>query len=877
MQENKDYAIDPSQGSGSGQENHSSVPLLSSKLRSKLEKLAEWRIHPSLIEFPGDITNEPPSLEASNPQSDSDTQKSGDDDQGKEKGADGGTVDKNNDHTKGEGRKDNDEERKRDDQTSIPKIGDGLTFPEHAVDKDPDSGDRGSRSQSDIEKPEDDQQGKDEGTDRRIADGDYGQTKEEVRKDTEDTNEEQNSARPTSNTKIVGVKKLRIERDTDLERVVGLALRESEFLVELSHPNVVRLEGFVEDLSEHKVWLIFPWEEHGNLRDFLASGEWEIPERISLINDVTLGLEYLHSQQPPIYHGDLKSINILVNSEFHGLIIDFGSARRLGDELSRKQMKRDGDQPQSTPSDVTVGEEHITLQAIFSATASTITLTGSSYTLRWAAPELLQEENPCLRSDIWALGWIAYEVMTNTIPFHDIKKDAIVINHVIQGHLPSVTEDARMSLIRALCSLMVQCWSLDPDKRPTAEQCRKLISWMVGDAPLESLIFAAIDTAMYLIQPMIVPAPTRSIDEKASQLRRAQLLNELGHMYRKQADYLNALSCSTEALKLYTTNNDNRGRAETLRYLADVHRFRDEHDEAVTFYSKALQIYTDLGDENEKAGVIFGLADAHRLRHEYSEAAKLYSESLEVYTSTGDKRARATSLWGLATVHQFQGEHSEAINLYSEALHIFTDVGDLRERANTLWGLAEVHRVQREYDEGSKRYSEAAQIYTDVGDPHGRATTLWSLAEVLRVQHDYDEAIRLYSEAMQIFTDVGDHKQRAATLWGLAEVHRVKRECDEAIKLYSEATQILADIGDRHWGADGLMGLAQTHQMQDHHNEAISFYTKASEVLAEIGQLSRASDASECAAKIRKSLEGALEGLDGTVEVENETFIDAGV
>ncbi|KIO17840.1 hypothetical protein M407DRAFT_49961, partial [Tulasnella calospora MUT 4182] len=206
-------------------------------------------------------------------------------------------------------------------------------------------------------------------------------------------------------------------------------LRESEFLVKLSHRNIVKLEGFVEDLSAQKVWLIFPWEEHGNLRDFLASGEWEIPERISLINDVTLGLEYLHSQEPPIYHGDLKSVNILVDSECYALITDFG------------------------------------------ATASTITLTGSGYTLRWAAPELLQDDKPCLRSDIWALGWIAYEVMTNTIPFHDVKKNAIVINRVIQGHLPSVTEDARMSLIRALCPLMVRCWSINPDKRPTAEEC----------------------------------------------------------------------------------------------------------------------------------------------------------------------------------------------------------------------------------------------------------------------------------------------------------------------------------------------------------------------------------------------------------------------
>lgn len=61
-----------------------------------------------------------------------------------------------------------------------------------------------------------------------------------------------------------------------------MALRETEFLVELCHPNIVKMEGFVEDISEGIIWLVFYWEDNGNLKDFVASKDWEIPERISL-------------------------------------------------------------------------------------------------------------------------------------------------------------------------------------------------------------------------------------------------------------------------------------------------------------------------------------------------------------------------------------------------------------------------------------------------------------------------------------------------------------------------------------------------------------------------------------------------------------------
>lgn len=69
--------------------------------------------------------------------------------------------------------------------------------------------------------------------------------------------------------------------------------------------------------------------------------------------------------------------------------------------------------------------------------------------------------------------------MTSSIPFEGVKDTKVVIR-VIQGDLPSITVDARMSLIQALCSLMIRCWSIDSFKRPTAAECRKEIEWMAS-------------------------------------------------------------------------------------------------------------------------------------------------------------------------------------------------------------------------------------------------------------------------------------------------------------------------------------------------------------------------------------------------------------
>ncbi|KIO32381.1 hypothetical protein M407DRAFT_66796, partial [Tulasnella calospora MUT 4182] len=214
----------------------------------------------------------------------------------------------------------------------------------------------------------------------------------------------------------------------------------------LRHPHIVRLVGFVEDMKNRIAWLVFPWEANGNVREFLLNGEWEIPERVSLIRDVASGLDYLHTRKPPICHGDLKSLNILVNSTHRAIITDFGSARALKEAHSNAEL----------------------------------TLTGPSWSFRWAAPEILNDEQPGLASDIWALGWIAWEIMTDNYPFPESKNRGLITIKVIQGQLPEIYDNCRFSQIRELCHVMTRCWRLDPNQRPSSNECCCRLSLIVS-------------------------------------------------------------------------------------------------------------------------------------------------------------------------------------------------------------------------------------------------------------------------------------------------------------------------------------------------------------------------------------------------------------
>lgn len=104
--------------------------------------------------------------------------------------------------------------------------------------------------------------------------------------------------------------------------------REMDIWGRLEHPNVVPLRGYaVEDDGTPQ--LISPWYSFGDILAYLETHP--LADRIKLVRQVASGLGYLHAQNPPVIHGDLKSGNVLINKEGDAGLCDFGLSKLLQD------------------------------------------------------------------------------------------------------------------------------------------------------------------------------------------------------------------------------------------------------------------------------------------------------------------------------------------------------------------------------------------------------------------------------------------------------------------------------------------------------------------------------------------------------------------
>ena len=111
----------------------------------------------------------------------------------------------------------------------------------------------------------------------------------------------------------VAVKRIKSVSDAEMARKEALVLKK------LKHPYIVRyLDNFKDSLGQFCI--VMEYCDKGTLEDWLSSRPVKPREEYRiwrLVYQFSSALAFLHSQDPPILHNDLKPANILCKGRFH--------------------------------------------------------------------------------------------------------------------------------------------------------------------------------------------------------------------------------------------------------------------------------------------------------------------------------------------------------------------------------------------------------------------------------------------------------------------------------------------------------------------------------------------------------------------------------
>ncbi|KAG8896066.1 hypothetical protein FRC00_006548, partial [Tulasnella sp. 408] len=295
-------------------------------------------------------------------------------------------------------------------------------------------------------------------------------------------------------SKLVAVKTIRLRaHHKEPLRLVKRLARELKVWARLHHAHILPVLGYYLDDSYRIAVLISAYQTHGDLKDYLEQEDrpWDI--RIQLTRDSADGLAYLHSQDPPIRHGDLKPVDDFV-SKFH-LSAEASSIQgNVLISIERKAMLADFGLSQ-TLEDGPTG----------------LTTSSLKGTVRYYSPELVNPEQDApsnLSSDIWAWACVALEVLTGRRPYATKTTDLAVIAALLRNELPNETEDLPID-VPDLKLLLIKCWSVQPTERPSATYCLDILNSAssVSDDPLARYNPTTFDTKPASARYFVMKSP----------------------------------------------------------------------------------------------------------------------------------------------------------------------------------------------------------------------------------------------------------------------------------------------------------------------------------------------------------------------------------
>jgi serine/threonine protein kinase len=224
-----------------------------------------------------------------------------------------------------------------------------------------------------------------------------------------------------------------VEADVARDPVVRERLRrEARMVAALDHPNVVPLYEAGE--KDGTVYIVTRWVEGTELGTLIhEGGPLEAGRAARTAAQIAAALEMAHEKG--LVHRDVKPSNVILTSEGHVYLTDFGLAKRT-----------------ETAAGLTAADQMLG-------------------TVDYVAPEQLEGSEPDARGDIYALGCVLFEMLIGEPPFAGQVGGMGKMWAHVNAEVPPVRE-RRPDVPPALEDVVRSAMAKAPDGRPTAAAFR---------------------------------------------------------------------------------------------------------------------------------------------------------------------------------------------------------------------------------------------------------------------------------------------------------------------------------------------------------------------------------------------------------------------
>ena len=644
-----------------------------------------------------------------------------------------------------------------------------------------------------------------------------------------------------------GMGSVYLAQDTSLRRPVALKflsprfcaneafkarfMREARSAAALNHPNIVT----VYEVGEYhdQLFIAMEYLRGSSLADLISLKPMPEPAIVDIMLQICDGLKAAHASK--IIHRDIKPDNIHVDENGRVKLLDFGLAKG-------------GDEGNLTEAGTTLG------------------------TANYMSPEQAQGLEVDVRTDLFSLGVVMYEMVSGKQPFRRANVPATM--YAILHEEPPLLADVCPGASPQIQQVVNRAIEKDPSLRfPTVQDLiEDLTAIATGRALtaqtssvtalkpavrslavlyLHNLGTASEDYLCYGITEDLIVDLTRlgniRVTSMRSILKYKDSTEELADIASQlEVDLIldGSIMRSPESVRVSAQLIDIS--KETILW---AERWEEKPDSLPRVkqalargVSNALGIGSSLVEaaqigtpetDNPEAYDLYLQGkyafDHKKKKEDVGQALKFYNRALSIEPDLIAAKA------GVAEILVQRGENEGAIEELELALAACERGNKVADQARIFRLMAEAQIGMSNWEDATNYANQSVQYCRKLGDLVGESDGLAILIDILRRRAKFDRALQLFERTLEINQQLEDHQKTTKALNTMGSVHLSKGEYERARQLFEEALVIARRRENRSLEAACLCNIGLTFRYTGDSDEALDYYEQALQIFKQLG------------------------------------------
>lgn len=503
--------------------------------------------------------------------------------------------------------------------------------------------------------------------------------------------------------------------------------RECDILATLEHPGIARLYD-AGVLDSGRPWLAMEIIEGEPIDAYCRSRKLSVAGRLALFLEVAAAISYAHARL--VVHRDLKPSNILVDTQGHVHVVDFGLAKLL---------------------DTTAAGQPELTQAL-----------GRTLTPDYASPEQIRGDAMTVGTDVYSLGVVLYELLAGRRPYR------------LRRETPAALEEA-------ILEADVPVASAQAADRAVARELRGDLDTILAKALRKDVAqrystveaFAADVERFIRRQPVLARPP--SITYHASRFVRrhragvgAAVVVMIAIVAGLAGTLYQAREAAAERDRAVRELRFAEAAEEFMRFLLSVQSTRPLPAPELLRRAErsASQQFAD--DASLRARMQLLLADLYGELGDYKRAEAVVVEARRSAQAAGDRWLQVQSDCVLAAVHGATGRNNEAVALFATAMPA-VEADPRADPVTTQVCYSQRSITLRNLGKADESARDAERALASIGESHpgyrvNRIFLKTNIADALTNAGRVNETVALYEEAVSELGKIGRGRTSAGLL-----------------------------------------------------------------------------------------------------------------